>query len=184
MVESRCDVAAASSVKCLPLLGLDRLTRVCLGKIQGLTPRYPTSNTITIHSISSHAMTNPPALSISHAYRALYRSALSATLHSMPARLTIRKRMRDAFRKQPPQALDQERIARTLLFLRSAAEAPGLERQVVRNLVRVWGERDRNLSRQDRNRVLRDNVEFQEKAWEGFEECVRGLERSLGVGFG
>jgi hypothetical protein len=31
---------------------------------------------------------------------------------------------------------------------------------------------------------LRDNVVFQEKAWEGFEECVRGLERSLGVGFG
>jgi hypothetical protein len=82
------------------------------------------------------------------------------------------------------QPFDPERIARTLLFLRSASEAPGLERKVVRNLVRVWGERDRNVTSQVRSRVLRDNVVFQEKAWEGFEECVRGLERSLGVGFG
>jgi hypothetical protein len=135
-------------------------------------------------------MANPPTLSITQAYRHLYRSALSATLHSSPARYTIRKHIRAAFRKQPSQSqpqlqpFDPERIARTLLFLRSAAEKPGLERKVVRNLVRVWGERDRNVTSQVRSRVLRDNVVFQEKAWEGFEECVRGLERSLGVGFG
>jgi hypothetical protein len=59
-----------------------------------------------------------------------------------------------------------------------------LERKVVRNLVRVWGERERLIVLQRRNAVLKDNVVFQEKAWDGFEESVRGLERSLGVGFG
>jgi hypothetical protein len=135
-------------------------------------------------------MTAPSTLSTTHAYRHLYRSALSATLYSSPARYTIRKHIRAAFRKQPsvsqPQIppLDPERIARTLLFLRSAAEKPGLERKVVRNLVRVWGERDRHITSQARRQVLRDNVAFQERAWEGFEESVRGLERTLGVGFG
>jgi hypothetical protein len=126
-----------------------------------------------------------PTTSITHAYRHLYRSALSATLHSSPARYTIRNHIRAAFRNpRPQQPFDPERIARTLLFLRAAAESPGLERKVVGNLVRVWGERDRSLVLQRRSAVLKDNVVFQEKAWDGFEESVRGLERSLGVGFG
>lgn len=134
-------------------------------------------------------MPPPPPTTITHAYRHLYRSALAATLHSSPARYTIRKHIRAAFRNPRPrqqqqQAFDPSRIARTLLFLRAAAEAPGLERKVVGNLVRVWGERERSLVLQKRSAVLKDNVVFQEKAWEGFEESVRGLERSLGVGFG
>ena len=128
-------------------------------------------------------MAPPPPTTITHAYRHLYRSALAATLHSSPARYTIRKHIRAAFRN-PQQAFDPSRIARTLLFLRAAAEAPGLERKVVANLVRVWGERERSLVLQKRSAVLKDNVVFQEKAWDGFEESVRGLERSLGVGFG
>jgi hypothetical protein len=124
-----------------------------------------------------------PNSTIIHAYRHLYRSALSATLNSLPARYTIRTRIRSAFRN-PKQPFDSERIARTLLFLRSATESPGLERKVVRNLVRVWGERERLVIMQRRSAVLKDNVVFQEKAWDGFEESVRGLEKSLGVGFG
>lgn len=54
----------------------------------------------------------------------------------------------------------------------------------MRNLVRVWGEREKLVTQNRQTRLLKDNVEFQEKAWEGFEEGVRGLERSLGVGFG
>lgn len=130
-------------------------------------------------------MAHPPNLATVHAYRHLYRSALSATLHSSPARYTIRNRIRAAFRNtKNPQPLNAERIARTLLFLRSAAESPGLERKIVRNLVRVWGERERLVIMQRRSGVLKDNVAFQERAWDGFEECVKGLERSLGLGFG
>lgn len=134
-----------------------------------------------------------PDLTLPQAYRNLYRAALRATLYSSPARFTIRNRLRLAFRKppsttnqnQPPQnPLDQTRIVRTLLFLHSAAESPNLERRVVRNLVRVWGERDRLAAQQRQVRLLKDNAEFQERAWEGFEEGVRGLERTLGVGFG
>jgi len=129
-------------------------------------------------------MTPPSNTTITHAYRHLYRSALSATLYSSPARYTIRNHIRAAFRNPHPQPFDSERIARTLLFLRSAAQSPGLERKVVRNLVRVWGERERLIVLQRRNAVLKDNVVFQEKAWDGFEQSVRGLERTLGVGFG
>jgi hypothetical protein len=132
-------------------------------------------------------MATQPNTSITHAYRHLYRASLHATLHSSPARYTIRNHIRAAFRNprpHPQQPLDPARIARTLLFLRAAAESPGLERKVFANIVRVWGERDRSLVLQKRSAVLKDNVVFQEKAWDGFEESVRGLERSLGVGFG
>ena len=143
------------------------------------------NNTGTMLLSPSHTMPPPPTTSITHAYRHLYRSALSATLHSSPARYTIRNHIRAAFRNsRPQQPFDPERIARTLLFLRAAAESPGLERKVFANLVRVYGERERSLVLQKRTAVLKDNVVFQEKAWDGFEESVRGLERSLGVGFG
>ena len=126
-----------------------------------------------------------PTLSLTHAYRHLYRSALHATLHSSPARYTIRNHIRAAFRNpQQEQPFDPSRISRTLLFLRAAAESPGLERKVFANIVRVWGERERLVVLQTRSAVLKDNAVFQEKAWDGFEESVRGLERSLGVGFG
>ena len=85
-------------------------------------------------------------LSIPQAYRNLYRAALCATLYSSPARFVIRNRLRTSFRAPPHKQkypFDPSRIARTLLFLRSAAEAPNLERRVVRNLVRTWGERER-----------------------------------------
>jgi hypothetical protein len=131
-------------------------------------------------------MPPPPNPSLIHAYRHLYRSALHATLHSLPARYTIRNHIRAAFRNPKPsnQPFDPARIARTLLFLRAAAESPGLERKVFANLVRVWGERERLVVLRARSAVLKDNAVFQEKAWDGFEESVRGLERSLGVGFG
>ena len=126
-------------------------------------------------------------LTIPQAYRNLYRAALRATLYSSPARFIIRNRLRSAFRAPPNKQkhpFDPLRINRTLLFLRSAAESPNLERRVVRNLVRVWGEREKLVTQNRQTRLLKDNVEFQEKAWEGFEEGVRGLERSLGGGFG
>jgi hypothetical protein len=126
-------------------------------------------------------------LTIPQAYRNLYRATLRATLYSSPARFIIRNRLRSAFRAPPskqPYPFDPSRISRTLLFLRSAAESPNLERKVVKNLVRVWGERERLLKQSKQTRVLKDNVEFRERAWEEFEEGVRGLERTLGVGFG
>ena len=140
-----------------------------------------------IHSLL-HTMPPPSPIYTTHAYRHLYRSALAATLHSSPARYTIRNHIRAAFRNpkssNQQQPFDPARIARTLLFLRAAAESPGLERKVFANLVRVYGERERSLVLQKRTAVLKDNVVFQEKAWDGFEESVRGLERSLRVGFG
>ena len=143
------------------------------------------NNTGTMLLSPSHTMPPPPTTSITHAYRHLYRSALAATLHSSPARYTIRNHIRAAFRNpRPKQPFDPERVARTLLFLRAAADSPGLERKVFGNLVRVYGEREKSLFWQKRAGVLKDNVVFQGKAWDGFEESVRGLEKSLGVGFG
>ena len=81
-------------------------------------------------------------LTIPQAYRNLYRAALRATLYSSPARFIIRNRLRSAFRAPPNKQkhpFDPLRINRTLLFLRSAAESPNLERRVVRNLVRGLG---------------------------------------------
>lgn len=54
----------------------------------------------------------------------------------------------------------------------------------MRNVVRTWGEKEHLLRRKGRGRVLRDNWTVQMRAWEGFEEGVRGLERGLGVDFG
>ena len=127
------------------------------------------------------------ALTIPQAYRNLYRAALRATLYSSPARFVIRNRLRSAFRAPPnkqPYPFDPSRINRTVLFLRSAAESPNLERKVVKNLARVWGEHERLVGQKRQTKLLKDNVEFQKKAWEGFEEGVRRLERTLGVGCG
>ena len=165
----------------------------CLCKIEALTTNHQSSNNTKANNLYLlPTMATQPNTSITHAYRHLYRASLHATLHSSPARYTIRNHIRAAFRNPRPhpqkqqqqqQAFDPTRIARTLLFLRAAAESPGLERKVFANIVRVWGERDRSLVLQTRSAVLKDNVVFQEKAWDGFEESVRGLERSLGVGF-
>lgn len=77
-----------------------------------------------------------------HAYRHLTRAALRAVQYATPAHYVVRKHVRDAFRASSAADFDREKIARTLEFLRTAAKTRGVEHRVIRNIVRVWGEKN------------------------------------------
>ena len=92
-------------------------------------------------------MTNAALL---HAYRHLYQAALRAVRHSTPAKYQIRDTMRSAFRTGAVDALNQQRVENTILFLRQAELHAGLEHKILQNLlhVRYWqrhGKRDNRL---------------------------------------
>jgi hypothetical protein len=53
----------------------------------------------------------------------------------MPSRFTARDQLRDAFRKEDPSTFNQERIDRTVKFLKIAARETGLEHKLVKNLL-------------------------------------------------
>lgn len=78
---------------------------------------------------------------ILHAYRRLLKASLRAIQYAKPARYTALQHLRDAFRLSPASAYDEISITRTLEFLNHAAKTRGLEHRIVKNLVRVWGER-------------------------------------------
>lgn len=84
-------------------------------------------------------MTN---LEVVHAYRSLLRAGLRAVQFSKPARFVVRDQLRDGFRERGA-TLDGERVRRTVLFLGAAAREAGLEHRILKNLVRVEGERRR-----------------------------------------
>lgn len=129
-------------------------------------------------------MTTPPSKqSLLQTYRALLRATNALSPRSHPARLTLLTRLRTSFRS-PTRPFNPTAINRTLLLLRSAAARPGLERKVVKNLARVWREKDNLLVWRLRGKVLKDNAEFQGGAWGSFEEGVKGLEGGMGVDLG
>lgn len=76
-----------------------------------------------------------------HAYRHLYRCLLRAVQYSSPARYIARDQLRAAFR-ETPAALDAEGVKRTSWFLEAAGRERGLEHAILKNLLRVRGQRD------------------------------------------
>ena len=74
------------------------------------------------------------------AYRTLYRTGLRAVQFSKPARYTLRDIIRKAFRAEPPESFDRDRIGNTVLFLKNAARETGMEHKILKNLLhtRYW----------------------------------------------
>lgn len=83
----------------------------------------------------------PSQTQILHAYRHLLKASLRAIQYAKPARYTALQHVRDAFRLSHASAYDEASIKRTLEFLNHAAKTRGLEHRLVKNVVRVWGER-------------------------------------------
>lgn len=76
-----------------------------------------------------------------HAYRHLYRGLLRAVLYSKPTRYVARDHLRTAFRNGTPEDYNSDEISRTLELLRGATKR-GIEHKLVKNILRVWGEKD------------------------------------------
>ena len=77
---------------------------------------------------------------IIQAYRHLYRAALLATHRASPAKHVIRERIRTAFRTEPRESFDQQRVKNTKAFLDRALKDAGMEHRILKNLlhVRYW----------------------------------------------
>ena len=75
---------------------------------------------------------------IVRSYRNLYRHALRAIQYSSPARYTLKNHLQFAYRSNGVEAFSSTRIDNTLLFLRHAAEARGLEHRMLKSLLHVW----------------------------------------------
>jgi len=85
-----------------------------------------------------------------HAYRQLYRGLLHAVQYSKPSRYLARDQLRLAFRKGDPASFDQQKIIRTVEFLKYAARERGLEHKIVKNLflTKYWeGREEHNLQK-------------------------------------
>ncbi|KAK6005286.1 hypothetical protein QM012_008065 [Aureobasidium pullulans] len=79
-----------------------------------------------------------------HAYRHLLRTSLQAIRYANPARFTLQSHLRSSFRN-PTSSFNSQQISKTLEFLNNAAKYKGLEDKIVRNLLQVWGCRDRGV---------------------------------------
>jgi hypothetical protein len=97
---------------------------------------------------------------IIHAYRHLLRAGLRAVQFSMPARFVVRDQLREGFRERDA-TFNRERIRRTIWFLKAAAQERGLEHKILKNLVRVYWERKRNV---DPWRIQLKNQESKKRA--------------------
>lgn len=81
-------------------------------------------------------------VNIIHAYRHIYRHILRAVQFSSPSRYIARDQLRAAFR-DGASSPDAESIKRTIWFFQAAAKEKGLEHKILKNLVRVQGEKIR-----------------------------------------
>lgn len=95
-------------------------------------------------------------------YRCLYRSALRAVQYSIPARFVVRDQLRAAFRTDGA-VLSKEVAQRTNWFLHAAAKERGLEHKVLKNLVRIAYER--NKQRQWRAAYIKDSSQQGKPLW-------------------
>ena len=86
------------------------------------------------------ASTLLPASDVISAYRTLYRTGLHAVQFAKPARYTLRDIIRKAFRTEPPESFDRDRISNTVLFLKNAARETGMEHKILKSLLhtRYW----------------------------------------------
>jgi hypothetical protein len=112
-------------------------------------------------------MSTPSPQEIIYAYRNLYRGLLHAVQYSKPARYIARDQLRKAFRKEHPSSFNQEKVDKTVEFLRLAAREKGLEHRIVRNLLHtVYWEKyghikyalQEELSEADANSIYRSSA--------------------------
>ncbi|KOS22214.1 UPF0593 mitochondrial protein [Escovopsis weberi] len=123
-------------------------------------------------------------LSVTTAYRHLYRGLLRAVQYSSPARYVARDQLRAAFR-EPGGTLDAEGVRRTVWFLKAAGKEKGLEHRMLRNLLEVSRRRGQrgawrkvlNESRQKPNVM----TEQQDIAWEHYDMTVAMLNKTMGL---
>ncbi|KAG4432633.1 hypothetical protein IFR05_011886 [Cadophora sp. M221] len=89
-------------------------------------------------------MSGQASTELIHAYRQLYRGLLHAVQYSKPARYLARDQLRNAFRKGEPASFDQQKVTRTIEFLKYAAEEKGLEHRIVKTLLHTsyWEARE------------------------------------------
>ncbi|KHO01878.1 uncharacterized protein MAM_00879 [Metarhizium album ARSEF 1941] len=123
------------------------------------------------------------ASQVIHAYRHLYRGLLRAVQYSSPARYIARDQLRAAFAEA--RALDAEGVKRTLWFLEAARRERGLEHSVLKNLLRVRGERARDVRSWRallHRRTQKDGMrEDSATALEHYDMTVAMLNRSMGL---
>ncbi|KAF4634975.1 hypothetical protein G7Y89_g3125 [Cudoniella acicularis] len=92
-------------------------------------------------------MSGPSKLELIHAYRHLYRGLLKAVQYSKPARYMARDQLRKSFRNDDPTTFNQDKVDKTMEFLRGAAQERGLEHRILRNLLlSKWTPRVGNAS--------------------------------------
>ncbi|TGZ80393.1 DUF1763-domain-containing protein [Ascodesmis nigricans] len=98
-------------------------------------------------------MTPPTKTQILHAYRHLYRAGMAAVHYAVPARYDMGNKLQRAFRNEPIENFDQERIDNTVNFLWVAARENGIEHKIVKNLcvVDYWRYSGRRRSQAFRN---------------------------------
>ena len=90
---------------------------------------------LIIQSDLMASLSNPQ---IPQAYRDLMRLALRAIDYSIPARYTIRDRLRLAFRRGSRTDFDIRRIRNTCQWLYLAQRPRSLEHKVLRSLLLTW----------------------------------------------
>ncbi|KAH7356843.1 hypothetical protein BKA65DRAFT_393628 [Rhexocercosporidium sp. MPI-PUGE-AT-0058] len=96
-------------------------------------------------------MSSQSSSELIHAYRQLYRGLLHAVQYSKPSRYIARDQLRDAFRKGEQASFDQQKVIRTIEFLKYAAQERGLEHRIVKSLLhtKYWEAREEHrLQRQ------------------------------------
>ncbi|KAI5205468.1 hypothetical protein E4T39_02972 [Aureobasidium subglaciale] len=113
-----------------------------------------------------------------HAYRHLLRTSLQAIRYAKPTRFTLQSHLRHSFR-HPKASFNDQEITQTLEFLSNAAKYKGIEQKVVRNLMHVWGCKDRDIPATLKR--ARKDMDFRDAAYARFDDDVRMLERSLGI---
>lgn len=122
---------------------------------------------------------------IIHAYRDLYKRALTAVGYSRLPRTVLRDRLRKAFRKGHRADFDPVRIRNTLQFLRGAAYPQTLERRVLHSLVHTW--RMQGAMRTEKEllqlapKTTEQELEIRRSAYDHFNHLVRMLNESMGM---
>ncbi|KAG8417604.1 hypothetical protein J3459_006537 [Metarhizium acridum] len=118
-----------------------------------------------------------------HAYRHLYRCLLRAVQYSSPARYIARDQLRAAFRETP--ALDAEGVKRTIWFLEAAGKERGLEHAILKNLLRVRGQRDAESRSWKKNLIgtaQRDGMKSDRGTpFQHYDMTVAMLNRTMGL---
>lgn len=88
-----------------------------------------------LYIVSPASMSLPKPQELILAYRQLYRGVLHAVQYAKPQRYVARDQLRKAFRRETPSTFDQEKIKKTVEFLRLAAKENGLEHKILKNLL-------------------------------------------------